>query len=343
MILPMKRPAPRRAPCALVFWLLAAPAGAGTPAYFGFSWLHNPHAASTPYAFANIDVRPVYVSDAPGDATRVSQALYESYGVSSVLGFNDFLYGESNASATVRPDAMQLFDDWWAENGAEVQPPWVVALWPADEALERCSTSGGDVEACLKPYYAFVRHVHDLVAPNGVTLVDSFGAGTVSGGLLAQEAERLVDAGITWFGYHQYYVLHPLTDPVYRANVTTVKSLVDARAAQGARFLLVGDGFHAPWGHLKSEDGHTVPWDWSDHAGVVEEDYQIACESDAVALILFNWPDYTWLGEVGTLGSESFGNPARCVEQCIGTLVKHGEDTCGACARRLRRVVRRPQ
>ncbi len=323
----------------------AGPVLAGTPAFFGFTWLHGASAPAAPYAFSNIDVRPVYVSDPPGNAAFVSRALFDLYGVASVLGFNDFLYGEDNTSATPRPDAIERFDAWWSQNSGAIRPPWVIGVWPADEALDRCSTSP-DLDACLAPYYAFVGHIHDLVAPGGVVLADSFSASAVSSGLLAQQAERLAAAGVTWFGYHQYYVLHPLGDPAYQANVAAVRAVVGEVASHGAdaRFVLIGDGFHAPWGHLKSVGGRTVPWTWADHATVVEEDFQVASANDAVALIFFNWPDYSWLSETATEGSVSFRYPAGCREACLGRLVKLGEDTCGLCdARPIRRRVTGPR
>ena len=340
---------------ALAAAAFAGPAAAGPPQYYGFSWLHGRSAASTPYAFANIDARPVYVADPVADACAQSVSLYESDGVSSILGFNDFLYGEDNATAVPRPDAIRLFDAWWSGSGnrAGVKPPWVVAIWPADEALLRCN-GASDVPACLEPYLDFVSHIRDAIAGTGVVLVDSFDPISVSGGALAQQAGNLIGAGIRWFGYHQYGVLHPLTDAAYGANVAAVRQVVEEYGAQGygTRFVLVGDGFHDA-AHTKVVGGNVVPWDWSDHRSVVDEDFQVACRNDAVALILFNWPDYRPAGEDTVLGSVSFQDPSACWEACLGRLVKFGETVCDLCGggpaiagcrlpRSLRRHLRRP-
>ena len=312
---------------------LAATRAAAAPQYFGFSWVHNPIAATVPYGFTNIDVRPVYISDPVTKASEDSQAIYDAYGVTSVLGFNDFLYGENNTTAVPRPNAIQLFDDWWngGANRITIRPPRVVAIWPADSALLRCD-GAKDVSACLQPYFAFVSHIRDRVGGTGVLLVDSFDAATVADGLLAQQAVNLVGAGIRWLGYHQYDVLHPLTDPAYEANVHRVRQLADGFRVQGygTRFVLVGDAFHDA-NHTKLVGGLVVPWDWGDHREVVDEDFQIACLNDAVALILFNWPDYSWLAEQNVTGSVSFQDPAACWEACLGRLIKFGETPCTLC------------
>lgn len=312
---------------------LARTGEAGPPQYFGFSWLHNPLAAAVPYSFTNIDVRPVYVSDPAAEAASDSRCLYDSYGVSSVLGFNDFLFGENNTTAVPRPDAIRLFDAWWDEsvNRSTVRPPAVVAIWPADSALLRCGGSP-DVAGCLRPYLDFVRHIRDTVAGTGVLLVDSFDSASVSGGVLSQQADALLDAGIRWFGYHQYGVLHPLTDPTYQANVTRVRQIVDrfGLLGYGTQFVLVGDAFASPV-HTKVVAGSVLPWDWDDYRTVAGEDFQIACRHDAIALILFNWPDYSWLEEQNTIGSVSFGDPAACWEACLGRFVKFGEAACTQC------------
>ncbi|MGD1148193.1 MAG: hypothetical protein ABR961_09610 [Thermoanaerobaculaceae bacterium] len=306
---------------------------AAAPQYFGFSWVHNPSAVSTPYSFTNIDVRPVYVSDPATKASGESQFLYESYGVCSILGFNDFLFGEDNTTAVPRSDAIQLFDAWWdgGVNHSTIRPPWVVAIWPADEALLRCN-GAQDISGCLQPYLDFVSHIRDRVAGTGVLLVDSFDPITVSSGLFTQEADNLVNIGIRWFGYHQYWVLHPLTDATYEANVQRVRQIADQFRRQGydTRFALVGDAFHDS-AHTKVVGGTVLPWDWSDHRTVVDEDFQVACLNNAVALILFNWPDFPGSGEENALGSVSFQDPAACWEACLGRFVKFGETTCSLC------------
>jgi len=339
---------------AMVMCVIAATGEAATPTYFGFSWVHSSSAATTPYAFTNIDVRPVYVSDPVDCASLASRSLYDSYGVTSVLGFNDFLFGEDNTTAVPRPDAIELFDAWWdgGPNRGTIRPPWVIAIWPADEALLRCN-GAQDVTACLQPYLAFVSHIRDRVVGTGVLLVDSFNPFTVSDGLLAQQAGNLLNAGIRWFGYHHYGVLHPLTDVAYEADVGRVRQIVDGFRAQGypTRFALIGDGFHDS-SHTKLVGGTVVPWDWSDHKTVVDEDFQVACLNNAVALILFDWPNYNWLAEQNVTGSEGFQDPAACWEACLGRFVKFGETTCSLCGggplpvgcrppRRVRRHLRR--
>lgn len=328
---------------------------AESPQYFGFSWVHNASAASAPYSFTNIDVRPVYISDPVSGASDVSRSLYDSYRVSSVLGFDDFLYGEDNTTSSPRPDAIQRFDAWWeaSSNQTAIKPPWVIAFWPANEALLRCA-GAADVSHCLRPYFEFVGHIHDRVAGTGIVLVDTFDSTTVASGLLAQQADALVSAGMRWFGYHQYAVLHPLTDPTYQANVHTVREIADGyrSAGYGTRFFLVGDGFHGP-SHVKPVGTTLVPWDWVDHRAVVDEDFQVACLNGAVALILFNWPNYSWLAEQNVVGSVSFEDPAACWEGCLGRFVKFGEPTCTLCGGmsapvscpgypRLRRHLHRP-
>jgi hypothetical protein len=318
---------------AMVAYALGRTCAAAAPQYFGFSWLHSTSAATIPYPFTNIDVRPVSVSDPAAQAWADSRSLYESYGVSSVLGFNDFLFGDNNTSAVTRPDAVQLFDTWWDSeaNRSTVRPPWVVAIWPADSALLRCG-GAPDIAGCLEPYLAFVSHIRDRTGGTGVILIDTFDSVSVATGLLMQEAGDLAGAGIRWFGYNQYGVLHPLADATYQANVRRVREIAEGLDAQGygTRFFLVGDAFHAS-PHVKLVDGVVVPWDWSDHRTVVDEDFQIACRNDAVALILFNWPSYSWLGEQNVLGSESFQDPAACWETCVGRFVKFGESTCTLC------------
>ena len=313
---------------ALIGTCLAAP-----PQYFGFSWVHNPIAATLPYSFTNLDVRPVYVFDPVTRAAEDSRSIYETYGVSSVLGFNDFIYGEDNTTSVARPDAIQLFDAWWdcGANRTTIRPPSAVAIWPADSALLRCDQAE-NVSGCLQPYLAFVSHIRDRIAGTGVILVDSFDAATVADGLLTQQAVNLVGAGIRWLGYHQYDVLHPLTDLAYEANVHRVRQIADDFRRQGydTRFVLVGDAFHDP-SHTKTVGGTVVPWDWNDHRTVVDEDFQVACQNNAVALVLFNWPDYSWLAEQNVTGSVSFQDPAACWEVCLGRFVKFGEATCSLC------------
>lgn len=317
----------------LVLVTLAGTCAQAAPRYFGFSWVHNPSAATVPYSFTNIDVRPVYVSDPVTKASDDARSIYDSYGVSSVLGFNDFLYGENNTGAVPRPDAIDLFDAWWdgSVNRSTVRPPWVIAVWPADSALLRCD-GAPDVAACLQPYLAFVGHVRDRVAGAGVLLVDSFDSATVADGLLTRQAIELANAGIRWFGYHQYGVMHPLADATYQANVRRVRQLAAELRTAGypAQFVLVGDAFHDRF-HTKLAGGVLVLWDWADHRAVVGEDFRVACLSDAVALILFNWPDYSWLAEQNVTGSASFQNPAACWEACLGRFVKFHETTCDIC------------
>jgi len=312
---------------------VASGAAAEPPRYFGFTWVHGRTAAAVPYEFANLDVRAVYVSDPAGDAAAESRRLYAAFGVGSILGFNDFLFGEDNTSAATRPDAVRLFDAWWdaAENRTAVAPPQVVAVWPADSALLRCG-GAPDVAACLAPYFEFVGHIRDRLAGTGVVLVDSFDAASVASGLLEREADDLLAAGIRWFGYHQYDVLHPLADPVYQANVGRVRALEMGFESRGfaAEFVLVGDAFDDA-AHAKASGGSFVRWDWGDHRTVVDEDFQVACRSGAVALILFNWPDYSWLAERGVTGSVGFGEPAACWEACLGRFVKFSESVCTLC------------
>jgi hypothetical protein len=276
--------------------------------------------------------------------SQYAATIYQLFGVSTILGFTDFLY-ESGGSEPrggwnickhhnnqyCSEEAELEFDKWWANNWSYTKFPEILAIWPADEAFLRCSTrpEGMTFSQCLQPYYNFARHIRDKVWPNGVQLADTFDPYTVESGNLDKEIGNIIESGIRWLGYHQYGIKRPLDDATYKNHVHRVREMVDSYRQQGrhTEFFLVGDGFH-----LDGFDGAPHQgWTWNDHKNVLEQQLTIACRNHAIAFIIFNWP--SWLeNDRWFKGSSSFEYPADCGQRCIGYAIKYGELQCDFCS-----------
>jgi hypothetical protein len=305
-----------------------AESGTGRLRYFGYyGWYPDDLAASDFYAragaFANLVVVRVPVMDVSTCQACEAAAWRASNGMHTAFDLSDLLYADNGPAYRPAEETASLFAAWWRANGSAADPRTVPALYPADEAVLRCSdpTSAGfdDLEACLQPFYAFVRLVH-RAAPD-IPLAVSIGR-TEMPMMPADYLRTLEGLGVLWIGYHDYGVADPLRDPVLRANVAALK--VDL--APGQELVLVGDAFSS--GLPPGRYGY-VAW----------ADYQLACREGAVALVEFAWPNWV---ESGTPLQGAVELPASVlgVHRCIGLRILAGNRSCAGCwprppARRL--------